>query len=732
MTKSTSTSIFSRPGTFSLKLFLSSLREQRILLTILLAGIVLRLWYIHWGLPDLYEEATPLVKSWNMWNWGKPGFELNPHFFNYPALTFYLNFLLQGLQFFLGFLLGIYRNLASYGASMTSIVIPSRLLSVAFDAGTIWVTAQFIREQFDERTSLVTAALLALSPLLIEQAHYITVDTPLTFFTALSLLYIFRVFRSGNRISYLLAGVSVGLAASTKYTGAALIPVFVAAHLMRKASASKAVRGLRQPNLWYGLSLSGIVFFAANPFILSSYDEFIRDFSFEQFHVAYGHLGLTPGQSTLGYYSLEVLPGMLGWPLFALIVASIATTFVQREKPLLLLLIFPLIYFVMISSWEMRAERYALPMIPMLLSIGALALVRCEQILLRSVSKGGPLRKFSDQGLAMAVSIFLALVMLAGPLGTIYGKERTFMTKDTRTIAREWLQRKVKTGATIATGPYGIVIPDSAYHVLYIPFLAEESERVAAFYDTRWYEDCDLLVASDFDEARYRLEPAKYGGMLPYYDTLRARWQQLVEITPQSYQPGPSFRFYAPPMPTGEALFDSTLFTRLESVPESARVSNFLRDLAVLLIQKGKLHKAGQVLKNIISVEPDNLEARFTLARVRLTLGDNEAALAEIQQLAFRDPSRPEVFVFAGDVLMNLGRGEEAENSLWKALKIDDRYPAAYEDLIDYYTRNKMNPKLLQTLKQYRMILPQGSALEKDVAERIRELEMPKGKQGLK
>ena len=99
---------------------------KMILLAILLAGTLLRLWYINWSLPDLYEEATPLVKSWKMWNWGGSGFAFNPHFFNYPALTFYLNFLLQSLQFVTGFLLGIYRNLAAYGAEMTSIVIPAR------------------------------------------------------------------------------------------------------------------------------------------------------------------------------------------------------------------------------------------------------------------------------------------------------------------------------------------------------------------------------------------------------------------------------------------------------------------------------------------------------------------------------------------------------------------------------------------------------------------------------
>src|SRR5436309_11200871 len=81
------------------------------LLFILAAGLSLRLWNINWGLPELYDEATPLVKAWKMWNWGQGGFEFNPHFFNYPALTFYLQFVVQVIHYFIGHLLGSYPDL---------------------------------------------------------------------------------------------------------------------------------------------------------------------------------------------------------------------------------------------------------------------------------------------------------------------------------------------------------------------------------------------------------------------------------------------------------------------------------------------------------------------------------------------------------------------------------------------------------------------------------------------
>jgi len=318
-----------------------AIRANKILFAIIFAGALLRLWAINWGLPDLYEEAAPLVKSWKMWNWGGAGLEFNPHFFNYPALTFYLNFLVQALQFLLGFALGMYRSISTYGAEMTSIVIPARLLVVAFDIGTIWVLAKLVREHAGARPSFVAAALIALNPLHIEQSHYIIVDIPLAFFITLSLLYILRAFRSGERKWYFLAGLSIGLATATKYTGLILIPALFAAHMMRSATFIKSLRSLRVVHLWISAFFAVAVFFLTNPYILLSYDEFVRDFSFEQYHIAYGHLGLNPGQSTIAYYCLEILPNIFGWPLLLLLVATLAFGVVRKDRLILVLLLLP-------------------------------------------------------------------------------------------------------------------------------------------------------------------------------------------------------------------------------------------------------------------------------------------------------------------------------------------------------------------------------------------------------
>src|SRR6266496_742564 len=89
-------------------------RERNVFLFILAVGILLRVWKITWGLPQLYEEAMPLRISWRFWNWGQSGLSFNPDFFVYPAFTFYLQFVVQALHFLLGYVFGAYSSLEMF------------------------------------------------------------------------------------------------------------------------------------------------------------------------------------------------------------------------------------------------------------------------------------------------------------------------------------------------------------------------------------------------------------------------------------------------------------------------------------------------------------------------------------------------------------------------------------------------------------------------------------------
>src|SRR5207302_794744 len=211
-------------------------------------------------------------------------------------------------------------------------IIIGRATNVLFDCGILVVIYSIARSISSPKVALNAILVIAVNPLQIKQAQLINVDTPLAFFTCLAVLSILRVYKTGSRKWYLLSGLSIGLAAACKYTGALLLPVLLFSHVLRSYSIPRAIGSLRGLYLMAALALSGLVFILFNPFILLNFGEFLRGFSFEAYHASYGHLGLNADQSTLSYYLLESLPNNLGWMLTILVAATMIRFLVSRQR----------------------------------------------------------------------------------------------------------------------------------------------------------------------------------------------------------------------------------------------------------------------------------------------------------------------------------------------------------------------------------------------------------------
>jgi hypothetical protein len=74
---------------------------------VLLAGIVLRLWGIDFGLPYILHQDEPIVVNHAM-AYGTG--DLNPHFFVIPPLPSYIVFFFYGLYFLAGKAIGYFSS----------------------------------------------------------------------------------------------------------------------------------------------------------------------------------------------------------------------------------------------------------------------------------------------------------------------------------------------------------------------------------------------------------------------------------------------------------------------------------------------------------------------------------------------------------------------------------------------------------------------------------------------
>jgi tetratricopeptide (TPR) repeat protein len=701
---------------------LDAIKKNRTLSAILLAGIVFRCWNPGWGLPDLFEEATPLTVSWKFWNWGAAGFVFNPNFFNYPAFTFYIQFAVQWVHYIAGHLSGFYPTVNSFGTTIGTVVIPARLVDAVFDMGTVVVGTLIARDLLGRRAAVITAAFLAVNPLLVSEAHLIQTDTALTFFSMTALLFMLRLATAPTMRNYIAAGIAIGLAAGSKYPGFVLIPVLVAAHFLRGRSSNE----LRELALDKKLSLSvlctAIVFLATNPYIILNHEGFSRDFAFESYHMSAGHLGIDTSESSIGYYLTGVIPGYLGWLFIAALAAGIVTIAKRGERQAWVLFLYPIAWFILVSTWEMRAARYFLPVVPELIILGAAGIGWIVNLIGKKGAEPNSGQTDAPVSPTNFVMAGIALLLLVQPLWETGKYLNTLSQPDTRSLTRKWISEHVQPGSAVATGPYGVELPDSLYHTLEIPFLAVNSELAAPFYDTRWYDEIDCLITSDFDAARYRKEPGRFRDILPYYDTLEMKWEKIFEAPSGSGQSGPTMRVYRCPDSLRRALFDSTLVLRLQGEPESLRVSTFLKSLDVILFQKGVFAKCEQLESEILKVETDNLELRNRYATVLFLLGKYNPALRQLQLSIQQKPEQADVFALAGRTLLRLERLREAEPTLKRAKAMDGSMLTPYQDLAELYTKTKNREACIAVLQQYQTILPEESAEYQSVAKRLKEL----------
>lgn len=702
-------------------------QDNILLFFIISIGALLRIWHIDWGLPDLYEEAMPLSISWRFWDIGNTGYQFDPNFFTYPAFTFYLQFLIQNVHYLIGNIIGVYPSLTSFLQAFeqdsSTVIIIARLTSVLFDVATLIIAYKLISSVVDKRTSLLATSLLALNPLHIKQAHFINVDTPLTFFILLSLYFIIKLMGNPSLRNYISAGISIGLAASTKYNGAIMVAVLFIAQMVRSNSLRNSIKTLAQPRFLISVITSVIIFILCNPYIILRMNKFLSDFGEVQSHMETGHLGVDQTTSTFDYYILESLPTYLGWLLLIVCCITIYFFFKKKEPFGIVLSIFPILYLIIIGRWEMRADRYIFPAIPILILIGSIGVMRLWDIFQKYLSNH-PSKFYHSKIFKSSIVIIGLFILLIQPVVSDYKYLYPLGLPDTRAIAKKWINNNLPRGSVIATGPYGVEFPgENKYFMFRIPYLSYETELAAPFYDARWYEDLDLLIASDYDYGRFRMEPERYQDFFGYYDTLRTRWKSVLTLQPGEDKTGPTLWLYTCPDSIKRSKYDLYMFERFRDNPESTRISNFLKDLNNVLLKRGKLEKCEQILREILVVEVENVTARNQLAQVLFDLGKYEQTLAQLGFSIKYKPDQPQVYVLAGRSLLKLNKVKEAEGVFHKTLTIDNQIEAPYNELIQIYIAQKEKLKLFDILKRYYAILPPKSQKANEIRKQIDELD---------
>jgi hypothetical protein len=313
------------------------------------------------------------------------------------------------------------------------------------------------------------------------------------------------------------------------------------------------------------------------------------------------HFGIPSWDSTPLFYFGETIPAPVGLPAAVLGILGIIRAARSRDRRWVVAALGFGIVLVVPQFWAMRAERYLLPAIPLVILLFASGLEWFYSIPSRTGERtpagagtpsSGRNRRLHREFPAVVV---IALAAFLPPLVATIQYHRSFLEPDTRAGAAEWIRKSVSPGAAIVLTPAGINV-DSSYVQLPIPYVAVGLEGIAALYDARWYTDMDLLVGSDFDRARYLQEPERYAPFLRFfYDSLDTRWRTVWHAEPDPTRNGPRIWLYAPPRDGGRALFPPDLIERLSTVTSARMLTVFTANLAAVLDSRGRADRARQV-----------------------------------------------------------------------------------------------------------------------------------------
>jgi hypothetical protein len=504
---------------------------------LLALALTLRLWGIRSGLPWIYnvDEADHFVpEALRML-----GGNLQPraggagtYLGNPSAFTYILAALYEVAFGGVGAAERVYRS-----ADPSELWVIARAASAV--AGTIAVGLLYLvgRRLFDRSTGLLAAATMAFAFLPVAYSKLALNDVPALVGVCLSLWGAAGVLRGGRLRDYALAGVGLGLAAATKYTGGVVVLALLAAALARgrggdgwgPVAARTALAGV----------LALATFVALVPYSVVDWHAFTQAISRQSSESAEtGKLGLTHGSGVV--YYLWSLTWGVGWvPSLAALAGALVLAW--RDRPAFAMLVPLVVVYLMFMGLQGRYfGRWVMPIVPVVCLLAAYAAVTAARALARE-------RRRAAAALIAAAAVALCI---QGALASIHAGVVNSRT-DTRAAALDYLLAHFPAHTRIVVEPIApahwggrfVGFPALLTHRrrdgrLRIwagkPVSLEDYERTLspALLDLYERGGFCVVVTGSTEQGRALVDPAAVPAAIAYYRALAARGTLLFTASP--------------------------------------------------------------------------------------------------------------------------------------------------------------------------------------------------------
>ena len=386
---------------------------------VVVSGALLRYWNLRHGSVGPFETeiVDPVLQLIHTGSY-------RPQALVRPTLPIYLHALVAIVHFILGAITGVWRSLAEFGPGQ--IIAWGRGFSALVGTAVVFIVYQ-IGMRWGARHALLAAGLMAVTPTHVAVSRQIGEGSPLTFFSALSLLLSLIAIERGGRRRFIAAGLAAGFAAASHYAGAIVVVVpLVAAWMTTSDESSRVSRAV-------AVSLAAVAaFVVATPLSVGDLPAFLNGFAIAASPTGAGMAG--------DVELLRQLVWALQWPGVVLAFAGLSLGIVRAmtgpgHTRWTLLVSFPVAYFALVAWNGAASDAILLPLLPATTVIAAIAVISGVSLL----------RRF-DIPRAARTALIAALTVVAVLPPAVFsielvrqaGRESVgeLRTRDTRTSAR--------------------------------------------------------------------------------------------------------------------------------------------------------------------------------------------------------------------------------------------------------------------------------------------------------
>ena len=496
----------------------SDLRTSRMALAVvLIAAAVLRFWAIRRGIPYAVQVDEPEIveRAVNMMRSGS----LHPHFFDYPGLSLYVQLVVSIVRFIAGAIGGEWSSLAQ--AAGGSFYLWGRFVTAAFGVATVLLVYQ-AGMRWGARHALLASGLMAVLPLHVRYSHYVLTDTPLTFFVTLTFLLSLVAHERGTLGSFVAAGAAAGLAAATKYNGGvALIMPLLACWM------TVPLRPGRLKTAFATIAASAGAFLLFAPYTVLDLPAFLDNFArlANQYRVA------VIGESLWVLYFKYLVRHAFGWPALLLALGGMGLGIVRLVRGpgrvrWTLAVVFPLVYYTMLTTQKIVFARYLLPLTPTLCVLAATGVVSGVS-LLRRYEIPRAARTALIAALTIAALLPPALISIRG--------DRDMARESTVDQAYSWILQNIPAGASIVLERRVMLLP-AQYRTTYVGQLRRKT------YEQMRSEGAEYLIANSEAYGPALLAPHQYPDDYNDYMLLFTQSREIHTVKPTAGVPGPELR----------------------------------------------------------------------------------------------------------------------------------------------------------------------------------------------